>query len=129
MVMPMDKIEHAILGSLVSLGLYAGYKSLKKENLTLQGVLGSLVLGGFAGILPDVIEPPSSPNHRGFFHSMAFLGMLSYGNNKMIGSQRMTDGQKLLTVLFSVAYGTHLASDSVTAKGIPLLSRLRQIRT
>jgi len=117
----MDKIEHAILGSLVSLGLYGEYKSLKKENLTLQGVLGSLVLGGFAGILPDVIEPPSSPNHRGFFHSSALLGILTYGNKKVWESENLTGDQKLFATLFSAAFGSHITSDGITPRSIPLL--------
>jgi membrane-bound metal-dependent hydrolase YbcI (DUF457 family) len=117
----MDTSEHGILGALVSLGQYEAYKRLKQENLTVQGVLGSLVLGGFAGILPDLIEPPTNPNHRSFFHSSALLGMLAYGNKKVWESPKLTDDQKLLVTLFSAAFGSHLASDSITPKGIPLL--------
>jgi len=117
----MDKLEHGILGALVSLGLYGAYKRFKQENLTVKGALGSLVVGGFAGILPDLLEPASSPNHRSFFHSSALLGILVYGNKKVWESQNLTSDQKLLATLFSAAFGSHLASDSITPKGIPLL--------
>jgi len=77
----MDKIEHGIVGALVSLGLYGVYKYLRKESSTVAGTLGSLALGGF-GVLPDLLEPATSPSHRGFFHSAALLSMLAYGNKK-----------------------------------------------
>jgi len=117
----METFEHGILGALVSLGLYEAYKHLRHENPTVQEVLGSLVLGGFAGILPDLIEPPTNPNHRSFFHSSALLGLFAYGNKKVLESPKFTDNQKLFVTLFSAAFGSHLASDSTTAKGIPLL--------
>ena len=117
----MDKIEHGILGALVAVGLYGAYKYSKRENLTIQGVLGSLVLGGLAGVLPDLLEPATNPNHRSFFHSLALLSMLAYGNKKVWDSQNLTEDQKLVFSLFSVGFGSHLACDSSTPKSIPLL--------
>jgi membrane-bound metal-dependent hydrolase YbcI (DUF457 family) len=117
----VDKIEHGILGALVSVGLYGAYKYLKRESLTVQGVLGSLVLGGLAGVLPDLLEPATNPNHRSCFHSLVLLSMLAYGNKKVWDSQNLTEDQKLVFSLFSAAFGSHLTCDSSTPKSIPLL--------
>lgn len=117
----LDRIEHAITGALVSLGAYGLYKHLKQETPTITGALGSIILGGFAGVLPDLIEPATNPNHRGFFHSIALLAMLAQGNQKMWETQNLTENQKLAISLFSAAFGSHLISDSSSARGIPLI--------
>ena len=117
----MDKSEHAIIGALVSLGLYGLYKYVKKEKPTFLGELGSLLLGGFVGVLPDMLEPANSPNHRSFFHSRTLLAMLVHGNKKVWESQNLTEDQKVAISMISAAYGSHLVSDSSTPKSIPLI--------
>ena len=117
----MDKNEHSIIGALVSLGLYGLYKYMKQEKPTVLGAIGSLLLGGIAGVLPDIVEPANSPNHRSFFHSVTLLMILTYGNHKVWESQNLTDEQKLVVSLLSAAYGSHLFSDSSTPKSIPFL--------
>lgn len=117
----LDKSEHVIIGALVSLGLYGLYKHLKQERPTIHGALGSLLMGGIAGVLPDMLEPGNSPNHRSFFHSIALLVMLAHGNQKVWESHNLTDEQKLVVSLLSAAYGSHLLSDSSTPKSIPLI--------
>lgn len=117
----MDRTDHAIIGALVSLGLYGLYKYLKQEKPTIPGALGSLLVGGLAGVLPDVFEPATSPNHRSFFHSIAILVMLVSGNLKVWESQKLTEDQKLVISLLSAGYGSHLLSDSRTPKSIPFL--------
>lgn len=117
----MDRTEHAIIGALASLGLYGLYKYLKQERPTIPGALGSLVIGGLAGIIPDVLEPATSPNHRNFFHSMAFLAILASGNQKIWESQNLSEDQKLVISMLSAGYGSHLLSDSGTPKSLPFL--------
>lgn len=117
----MDRTEHAIIGALMSLGLYGLYKYLKQEKPSIPGALGSLLIGGLAGVLPDVLEPATSPSHRSFFHSIALLLMLTYGNLKAWESQNLTDDQKLVISLLSASYSSHLLSDSSTPKSIPFL--------
>lgn len=114
-------MEHGILGALVGLATYGLYKLTKNETATIQGIVGSLLLGGFGGILPDLLEPATHPNHRSFFHSITFLMVLLHGNQKVWDSQNFTDDQKLIVSLLSAAYGSHLLSDSSTSKGIPFV--------
>jgi hypothetical protein len=115
--------EHGIQGAIDGLGMYVRIKNTKQAELTIQGVIGSLMLGGFAGILPDILEPPSEPNHRGFFHSKALLGILTDWSQKIQKSQNLTEEQKLVISIFSEAYRDHLALDSNTPKGIPFFWR------
>lgn len=35
---------------------------------------GAAVGGAFGGALPDMLDPPVSPNHRAFFHSVGGTG-------------------------------------------------------
>ena len=117
----MDRTDHAIIGALASLGLYGLYKYLKKEKPSIPGVVGSLLVGGLTGILPDVLEPATSPSHRSLFHSIALLLMITYGNLKAWESQNLTEDQKLMISMLSAGYGSHLLSDSGTPKGIPFI--------
>jgi len=117
----LDRFGHAIIGALAALGLYGLYKHIKQEEPTIQGVLGYLVVGGLAGIAPDILEPATGPNHRSFFHSIILLIMLGYWNQKVWESQNLTEDQKLIISSLSAAYGSHLMTDSVTPKGIPFI--------
>jgi len=115
------RLEHVLIGALAGLGIYSLYKWLKKETATLEGALGSVAFGGLVGLVPDVIEPATSPNHRSLFHSVALLFLLGYGNLKAWQSLQLSEDQKLFVSILSAAYGSHLISDSTTKKGLPLL--------
>ena len=118
----MNRFEHAIIGALAALGLYGLYKYVKQEKPTIQGALGSLIVGGLVGIAPDILEPATSPSHRSFFHSITLLAVLAYGNHKVWESQNLSEDQKLIISMLSAAYGSHLVSDSVTPKSIPFIA-------
>ena len=118
----LNRFEHAIIGALAALGLYGLSKYSKQERPTLLGALGSLIVGGLAGIAPDMLEPATGPSHRSFFHSIAFLVVLAYGNQKIWESPNLTEDQKLIISMLSAAYGSHLVSDSVTPKSIPFIA-------
>lgn len=87
----------------------------------------SVAAGGlayFPGTLPDIIEPATSPNHRQFFHSYAFLGLLGTGMYKAYKWETENEWQKLTRFSLLVtggAYATHLLMDSSTPKGLPVI--------
>lgn len=116
-----NRSEHAIFGALAALTTYGLYKLKKEEKPTIQGALGSLLVGAFAGVLPDLLEPASHPTHRSFFHSFTLLMMLMQGNLKTWEAQNLTEDQKLVISLLSAGYGSHLLSDSSTPRSIPFL--------
>lgn len=116
------KIEdHEVLGALIALANECAYKQKKGQPMTLGDIIKSLVLGGLAGIAPDIIEPATSPNHRGFFHSVGMLKILVHVQEKTWQAQNLKEEQKQLISALIDAYKSHLLSDSTTTKGLPLL--------
>ena len=76
--------------------------------------------------LPDMLEPASSPNHRQFFHSVVFAGLLCLAFHELGKWQPESTGGEVLKALGQVAipaYLIHLFLDSLTAKSLPLIGR------
>ncbi|MEK7449842.1 MAG: metal-dependent hydrolase [Planctomycetota bacterium] len=113
--------RHFLLGAGLTTGVYLLYKLIKKEPVTFGGVVKSVAVGGTAGILPDLIEPATNPNHRQFFHSLVFLGLTIYGNKLVRQDKNITPELKELFSLASAGMGSHLLADSLTPKGLPLI--------
>ena len=118
----MNTGKHMVIGALLGFGVYLLYKYLKEEPPSLVETLMSSIGGAFAGILPDLLEPATNPNHRSIFHSAALLFLLICGNYKVWQNDRLTENQKLTLSLLSTEYAGHLVGDSITKKGLPLLS-------
>jgi membrane-bound metal-dependent hydrolase YbcI (DUF457 family) len=71
---------------------------------------------------PDVLEPASSPNHRDTFHSIAFAIFACFGIDKMKDWEVMKNKLISAAVLgLRDGYGSHLAADATTPKGLPLV--------
>jgi hypothetical protein len=117
----LDSEEHAVVGAIIGGGGYLAYKLLKQEPLDPIEAIMSLVGGAIAGLAPDLIEPPTGPNHRSFFHSPAILALIADGNRRALNSERLNESQKLMLCLFSAAYASHLVTDGTTPKGLPVL--------
>ena len=89
-----------------------------------QGTLASGLLAVFAGsILPDLLEPPTSSRHRGFFHSKTVLkvtGILFMGT-ALLWMLPEVPSKTVPFVLSALALGylLHLAADSLTKRGLP----------
>ena len=73
--------------------------------------------GAFAGAIPDILEPPATPNHRGFFHSVPLLAVIVFAVTLLLARSKTA----LLGLLFSflVGYGSHLWTDGNTPQGLP----------
>jgi inner membrane protein len=74
--------------------------------------------------LPDVLEPALHPNHRRFFHSVAFGLAVGYGVRRVYLWETWTDWDRLVRAALLVggaAYLGHLARDAFTAKSLPLV--------
>jgi len=88
------------------------------------------LLGGTAAAfltkLPDILEPATSPNHRQFFHSVAFAGLLCVAFHELGKWQPESAGGEFLKTLGQLAipaYLIHLLLDSLTARSLPLVGR------
>jgi inner membrane protein len=102
---------------------YLMHQEAKDGQPTVKPFLGAAAAAALTG-LPDILEPATSPNHRAFFHSLAFAGLLGMGMKKMYDWEPETDGKKLLgqiALVAGTAYLIHLALDFTTRKSLPLV--------
>lgn len=117
---------HTVTGAATGLATVVIEKETLQENPAL--LLAAPAVGTVFGKLPDVIEPAfKNPNHRQFFHSIAFVGLVVYGLKKTY-DWRPEDGfEKVIRVLALCAgfgYLSHLVLDSTTPRGLPLVGKL-----
>ncbi len=73
--------------------------------------------GGAAGLIPDLLEPATTPNHRGFFHSITAAVLVAY----LISGRHTAKWSVATLALFSAAgfgYLSHLVADATTPKSI-----------
>jgi len=113
--------EHTLVGGLLGLMCYFGHKNLTGTKPSLLGAAGSTVLGAAAGSLPDMIEPATSPQHRGLFHSASVGLGLTYLLRKAARSETLSREEKLVTAILGLGYLSHLSLDSRTSQGLPLI--------
>lgn len=111
------------MGAAAAVGTVAFYA--EKDNLEPSAKpLAATGLAYLCGTLPDIIEPASHPNHRQFFHSHAFAGVVGYGVYRTWKWETETENQKWVkTALLAIggAYLVHLLMDSGTPKGLPAI--------
>jgi membrane-bound metal-dependent hydrolase YbcI (DUF457 family) len=77
--------------------------------------------------LPDVIEPAAHPNHRQFFHSCVFAGVVAWAAYRAYKWEPATpteDAIRFIALIGAGAYLVHLVLDAGTAKSLPLIGRL-----
>lgn len=77
--------------------------------------------------LPDILEPATSPNHRQFFHSLVWAGLVVAAVAKLREWKPTKPGEVLLKDLAMCAaagYLIHLTLDAMTKKSLPLLGKL-----
>jgi len=117
----MDSEEHLVLGAFTGLVVYGISRLFKNQKPSLKGAISSMVIGGITALAPDIIEPPSSPNHRSFFHSIVLLALLFGGNYRIWQDNRIPREVKEVITLVSSSYGSHLLSDFSTPKRLPLI--------
>lgn len=70
-----------------------------------------------ASLIPDLLEPADSPNHRRFFHSLAMTALVAYA---ITGKHtRAWPAAKLLFLgIMALGYLSHLAADACTPRSI-----------
>jgi membrane-bound metal-dependent hydrolase YbcI (DUF457 family) len=86
----------------------------------LLSVSGGAVLGGAAGLLPDLFEPATSCYHRDFFHSISCALLICYSlqQSRLI---HLTEGEKAVLNISAAGYISHLTLDALTPMTLPLI--------
>lgn len=100
--------------------------SRKQEDVVPQAAAGCI--GGYCfGTLPDWVEPATSPNHRQFFHSLMFAGLVGYGLYRLYQWDPDSAEEKVLRFIGLAAGGAylvHLSLDAMTPRSLPLVGRI-----
>ena len=119
--MPNTK-AHLIIGGAAAAGvniLLQGERMAMDKNVEFDW--GELVLctavGAGAALLPDILEPAHSPNHRAFFHSLTAAVLVAYcltGKH----TKSWSASTLLLMTVVGVGYLSHLGADACTPKSI-----------
>lgn len=113
---------HALTGAAIGISACWLYSWLRGEDMTLARVALGACGGAFVGCLPDILEPADNPNHRSTFHSTFVAGLVGYASHTIISSSTHTHEEKLIAAVAGSAYLSHLALDSQTPKGLPLVA-------
>lgn len=116
--------EHRI-GAAIALAVFQAREDYRQFG-RITGRTIAAAGGGIAfGALPDLVEPAyRDPNHRRFFHSVAFAALLGFGLREVYRWQPETDGERVIRSLALIAGGAylvHLAMDAVTARSLPMI--------
>lgn len=94
-----------------------------RQEIDFMEAIGDGIIGGTGGVLgsmiPDIIDPPTNPNHRGRAHSITNLALTA----GIIGGNSLSENTKLNIFLKSIVGGNgiHILQDSETPKGIPII--------
>lgn len=86
----MNRSTHQLVAG-VATGIYLANR--QDGAITIKPVLGSVAAAFFTN-LPDILEPAISPNHRRFFHSVAFAAFIGTCLCQLNDWQPQTDAEK-----------------------------------
>lgn len=95
-----------------------GNKVSIKDVFIHIGISG--IFGAFGSLLPDKLEPAKSFNHRSLFHSIIALCAVVCGLFLLFKSKKRNYAFSAIKST-GVGYASHLAQDSKTPKGLPLI--------
>lgn len=112
-------------GAALVVGGFSAYSEYKKKGENTATPLAHSAFAAVCGTLPDILEPALNPNHRRFFHSFGFAGLLGYGlyqlHQKWQPQDEVEKVAKNVALIAGSAYLIHLAMDSTTPKSLPLI--------
>ncbi|MEW5922470.1 MAG: metal-dependent hydrolase [Candidatus Zixiibacteriota bacterium] len=118
----MNCYVHRTAGFLVGGGTYAALKKYEyNEQPDIVGCFVYGLLGSLIAELPDILEPANNPNHRGFYHSAAFIGISGYLLYRLFKNGNVSREWNLICKVAAATYGSHLVLDSSTPRGLPFI--------
>jgi len=111
--------EHELVGAAVGVVMYSAYQSSRSMPPDPLEALLLVSAGALSGRLQDLLEPPTTPSHRGFFHTVLFTtaaGVFIY--DRWLQPVDVPLLKKALAVTVLLALVSHLLLDARTAMGI-----------
>jgi len=125
--------KHAQMGAIVggATGFFVNFfqqldkiDNNKEEKFNFFELLGyttgGVAIGTIGGVLPDLLEPAKDPNHRKFFHSIT-TGIVVGTSVVALNKSNLPKEVKAIASVAAAGYLSHLALDSATPKGLPLV--------
>ena len=117
----MNKETHAAVGACIGGLTYLAVCKFVNEEPTIGGILGSVGLGAGMALFHDVLEPAVNPNHRAFFHSFAFNGMIALSMKSAWSNENLENDEKIFLLTIGTAFLSHPILDMTTPKGLPII--------
>lgn len=105
-----NRSEHIVASAFCG----AFFEAIMSENVGAdlwKAVCYGLVGGAVGGILPDIVDPPTDPFHRGIGHGimpLAIMPIVAFS------------GKHSLLRGLGIGYTMHLAMDAQTPMGLPI---------
>ena len=126
--MPLT-ILHAAVGAGAGAAFYAADCQSNDRKIDGEILRQVILLGGIAGALPDLLEPPTHRRHRSFFHSFATLGAATFLLFSIDGMSELDEDEKSKVKSLIISYLSHLLLDSGTPMGLPFLLQFKYLVT
>jgi membrane-bound metal-dependent hydrolase YbcI (DUF457 family) len=79
-----------------------------------------MAAAGAAALLPDLLEPATTPNHRSFCHSVTAAALVAYAVSGT-HTKECSQSEFLLLTMLGLGYLSHLAADATTPRSITLI--------
>ena len=117
----MNGQSHRVVGGVVGGVAYVFCCKAFGLQPTLPGLAISVGVGVVGASLHDIMEPAIHPNHRAFFHSVAFNGVLAVSVRSGWLSPTITLDKKILLTVAGLACLSHPCLDAFTPKGLPII--------
>lgn len=108
-----------------AVGSFCFSQEADRQERSIKPFVGALLAGQLTQ-LPDLLEPAIHPNHRQFFHSLVFAGLLGTATYKMYQWEPETpigEALRFVTLVGAAAYFIHLLVDAGSPKSLPLLGK------
>lgn len=109
-----------------AVGSYCLNQEAGRQEQSIKPLVGALLAGQLT-LLPDLLEPAAHPNHRQFFHSLSFAGMLGLATYKLYRwepESELGEIARFVTLVGAAAYFIHLLVDAGSPKSLPLVGKL-----
>ena len=115
--------QHLGIGAATGAVTYLAMCKYLDRPFDLGEMLGCMAVSTAAAVVPDIVEPALTPNHRGFAHSLVTGSALARVAWDRCGDQNQ-DWEQFEKILFASAaagYLSHLVADGCTPRSLPLL--------
>lgn len=117
----MNGEAHRLVGGIVGGVTYAVCCKAFGVQPTSPGLAVSVGAGVIGASLHDLVEPAIHPNHRAFFHSIAFNGLLAASIRRAWMDPTMPPERRVLFAVLGLGCLSHPCLDALTPKGLPIL--------